>query len=60
MEEEIRGNYSEVAEAKFWIEPEVSLTHKYGLSDKETSNLKKVVEDRQHEIKASWQEHFGN
>jgi hypothetical protein len=39
--------YSSDGEAKFWLEPEVSLAQNYGLAEKEIKNLKKIVEDRQ-------------
>ena len=52
--------YSGDGEAKFWLEPKVSLARKYGLSEKQVSKLQKVVEDRQNEIEAIWRRHFRN
>lgn len=45
-------------EAKFWIEPIVSLAHSKGLSDKELNRLHKIIQDRRNEIKRHWQKHF--
>jgi len=46
-------------EAKFWLEPEVSVARSYGLRESQLSGLKRVVEDRKDEIEKTWQEHFG-
>ena len=45
-------------EAKFWIEPTVALALNKGLSATEVNELKKIVEERQHEIRDHWQRHF--
>jgi len=45
-------------EAKFWIEPEISLASNYGLTQKELRELEKVVQERQDEIKRTWRKHF--
>jgi hypothetical protein len=45
-------------EAKFWLEPFVSLAKNYGLSQKELSDIQKIVEERKDEIKNSWKEHL--
>ncbi len=45
-------------EAKFWISPEVSLAKNSGLSGPQITELKKVVEEHEDEIKSAWQEHF--
>jgi len=45
-------------EAKFWLEPAVSLATCVGLSEKQLTWLQKVVESRKNEIIKAWQEHF--
>lgn len=46
-------------EAKFWLEPIVALANHYGLTDKQLSELQKVVEERKNEIDTAWKKHFG-
>lgn len=45
-------------EAKFWIEPTVSLVHYSGFSEKQLNSLQKTVERRKNEIIKKWKEHF--
>ena len=45
-------------EAKFWIEPIISLAESYGLSAKALNKLQKIVEEHRNEIKNSWKKHF--
>jgi len=45
-------------EAKFWIEPIISLDCYYGLSEKQLNELQQVVEENQNEIKKQWKKHF--
>ncbi len=45
-------------EAKFWLEPIVSLVNYSGLSKKQLSYLHKVVEGRKDEIVKKWKKHF--
>ena len=45
-------------EAKFWLEPGVSLAKNYRLSEAQLSKLKKVVEEKKDEIVSSWDKHF--
>lgn len=47
-------------EAKFWLTPIVSLADYHGLNAKKLEELKRVVEDRKHEIEKAWQKHFGS
>jgi len=46
-------------EAKFWVEPEVSLARNYGLKGPQLREVKSVVEARRDEIVEAWREHFG-
>lgn len=52
--------YSANGEAKFWLEPSVSLAQNYRLSEKEIREILKVVKERKDEIKRSWKKHFRN
>ena len=52
--------YSSDGEAKFWIEPEVTLDKSYGFSKKELNILQGVIEVRLDEIKKTWKKHFGS
>ena len=45
-------------EAKFWIEPTISLANYYGLSKKELNCLQKTVEKHKNEIIKKWKKHF--
>lgn len=49
---------SNSGEAKFWLEPSVSLAKDYGLSQKELRDIQKIIEERKDEIKSSWRKHF--
>ena len=46
-------------EAKFWLEPEVSLAENYRLNRSQITVIEKVVEDRSDEIVQAWRDHFG-
>jgi len=50
--------YCSDGEAKFWVEPEVTLARNYGLSRAQIAELKKVTEDRKDEITDAWNRHF--
>jgi hypothetical protein len=52
--------YCSDGEAKFWVEPEVSLARNHGLSRAQIAELTKVVEDRKDEIADAWNKHFRN
>ena len=45
-------------EAKFWLEPAIELAVNKGLGSTELNELKKIVEERQNEIRTGWQRHF--
>lgn len=47
-------------EAKFWLEPIISLAVSVGLSKKQLKELQTLVEERQDEISKAWQKHFGS
>jgi hypothetical protein len=48
----------EDGEAKFWIEPIVSLATYYGLNKKKLNEIHKIVEKRKDEIIKEWKRHF--
>jgi hypothetical protein len=50
--------YSPEGEAKFWLEPTVSLANVYGFKLKQINEIQRIVEEKQDEIKRSWQKHF--
>jgi hypothetical protein len=45
-------------EAKFWLEPTVSLATYEGLDSKQLTRLQRIVERRHHEICKAWKSHF--
>ncbi len=45
-------------EAKFWLTPEVSLAGCFGLTSKQVSEARKIVEERRDDIVRAWDEHF--
>jgi hypothetical protein len=49
----------EDGEAKYWVEPIVSLATYHGLSARKLNEVEKIVEEHKHEIIKAWQEHFG-
>jgi hypothetical protein len=46
-------------EAKFWIEPIVSMATYYKIRPQKLNEIQKIVEKRKHEIIKKWKEHFG-
>ena len=49
----------EKGEAKFWIEPIVSLATYAGLKPNQLNEIQKIVEKRKDEITKEWKKHFG-
>jgi hypothetical protein len=45
-------------EAKFWMEPEIELAMRKGLKSVELTELQRIVEERQDEIRNHWRRHF--
>ncbi len=45
-------------EAKFWIEPLISLSLYHGLNRTQLSEIQRIIEEHKNEIKESWQRHF--
>jgi hypothetical protein len=50
---------SSEGEAKFWLEPIVSLAVYYGLSARRLTEVQKIVEEHRGEIIKAWKNHFG-
>lgn len=51
--------YHPDGEAKFWIEPIISLATSTGLSAKQLIEVQGVIEERKDDIERLWQQHFG-
>lgn len=47
-------------EAKFWLEPEITLAVNHGLSAHEVRELQRVVEEQRDDIIQYWRDHFGS
>lgn len=50
---------SEHGEAKFWLEPIVSLAVYHGLNSRKLTEIQKIIEARKDEIIKHWKKHFG-
>jgi len=48
----------EDGEAKFWIEPIISLATYYGLNKIQLNQIKRLVERHKNEIIKEWERHF--
>lgn len=46
-------------EAKIWLEPIVAVAVNSGLSERELRVVMGIAEERQHDFKRAWAEHFG-
>lgn len=46
--------------AKIWVEPSVELALSDGLSSREVGRALELARERQDEIRAAWQRHFGS
>jgi hypothetical protein len=49
----------EKGEAKYWLEPIVSLAVYYGLNSKMLADIQGIIEEHKNEIIKAWQKHFG-
>jgi Domain of unknown function (DUF4160) len=50
--------FSPDGEAKFWLEPQIELALNKGLKTAELTELHRITEERQDEIRQHWQRHF--
>ena len=48
----------EGGEAKFWLEPVIELAQNYGLSQASLRVAKRLIEEREDEIRSAWETHF--
>jgi hypothetical protein len=46
-------------EARFWLEPIVSLAVYHGLISRKLNDIQKLIEEHKNEIIEAWQRHFG-
>ena len=49
---------SEDGEAKYWLEPIVSLAVYFGLSSKKLNDIQQIIEEHKDEIIKAWRGHF--
>lgn len=47
-------------EAKFWVDPSVTLANSIGLSDRQLSEAHAIVESHAQEISDAWHRHFAS
>ena len=45
-------------EAKFWLDPEISLAKNHGLSERQLAKISKIVEDHKDELINAWDSYF--
>jgi len=45
-------------EAKFWLEPSISIAMSYGLAERDLQEVGKIIKEKENEIRNSWKEHF--
>ncbi len=46
-------------EAKFWIEPAITLAGNYGLSERRVATALRIIREHESEIRRAWKAHFG-
>ena len=49
----------EDGEAKFWLEPIISLAVSHGLNPRKLKQIQNIIEERRNEIIKAWRKHFG-
>ena len=47
-------------EAKYWLEPEISLAKNYNLSPKQLREIESIIEAHFDELISAWQQHFSS
>jgi len=50
----------EKGEAKFWLEPIISLATYHNLNSKRLGEIQNIIEEHKDEIVQAWNKHFGN
>ena len=51
--------HSPDGEAKFWLEPGISLARAVGISDHELTRIRSIIEAHEIELRDAWHAHFG-
>ena len=46
-------------EAKFWLEPEITLASNYGLTPARVAAARRIAQEHRDEIRQAWDVHFG-
>ena len=46
-------------EAKFWLEPQISIAKTHGLSRRELTRIRSIIEAHEIELRNAWYDHFG-
>lgn len=49
----------EIGEAKFWLEPMISLAIHHRLNSQKLNEIQKIIGRHKYEIIEAWQKHFG-
>ncbi|MBI5562464.1 MAG: DUF4160 domain-containing protein [Deltaproteobacteria bacterium] len=49
----------EYGEAKYWLEPILSLAEYHGVGVRRLREIQRIIEERKDEIIETWQNHFG-
>ena len=52
--------HKQSGEAKFWIDPEITLAQNFGLSEKELRQAEELIRENLNGIKDAWFKHFGS
>lgn len=47
-------------EAKFWIDPEITLARNHGLTARQIATVLRLITDHEDEIRSAWKDHFGS
>lgn len=47
-------------EAKFWLEPEITLAQNYGMSQRTIATALRLIREHEDEIRSAWKAHFGH
>jgi hypothetical protein len=47
-------------EAKYWLEPSISLAQSIGLSAQQLRQAEQLVNTYEHRIRTAWNQHFGS
>jgi hypothetical protein len=45
-------------EAKFWLEPKISLAGNYGLTQRRLATALRLIREHEDEIRIAWRRHF--